>query len=204
MADPASSPLRLTPLADADWPMTATHLREGFAGRLNIYRVMAHRPELLTAWETLRNHVVLANALPASSLEHVILRTGFRWGSRYEWAHHVARGRAAGLDDDMIARAAAPPPDIKPRTADERLLVAVDQLLDTGRLEEELGVMLVRDFGVAGVLDLLATVGMYTTLAFIANSFDPPIDADVPPVPLPRFARDDPRSHRTQPQSPAP
>ena len=29
------------------------------------------------------------------------------------------------------------------------------------------------------MLDLIATVGFYTTLAFIVNSFDTPLDADI-------------------------
>jgi hypothetical protein len=44
-------------------PAEIADLREGFAGRLNVYRGMAHRSDLLRASAPLRQHVVLANAL---------------------------------------------------------------------------------------------------------------------------------------------
>ena len=53
----------LAPLTDAEWPPELADLRQGFAGNLNVYRVMAHNPALLRAWENLRGHIVTANAL---------------------------------------------------------------------------------------------------------------------------------------------
>lgn len=169
----------LAPVADDAWPRQIDDLRAGFAGSLNIYRVMAHHPDLLRAWENLRNHVVLCNSLTPRQQEIIILRTGYRWDSVYEWAHHVVRGRAAGLTNREIeaAREPRPPSDIDADLV--RLIVAVDQLKDNGRLADPLRLELEQDAGSKKILDLLATVGMYTTLAFIANSFTPPIDADV-------------------------
>lgn len=166
------------PVTDADWPAEIADMREGFAGALNIYRVMAHHPRLLAAWQGLRNHVVLANALSPREQEIVILRAGYRWGSAYEWAHHFVRGRRAGLTSAEIDAAGAE----RPVLADERLLAliaAVDGLVSDGRIEDPLLSALIGDIGIEAVIDVMATVGMYTTLAFLANSFDPPIDADV-------------------------
>lgn len=39
-----------SPLTDADWPHEIDDLRDGFAGALNVYRLMAHHPALLRAW----------------------------------------------------------------------------------------------------------------------------------------------------------
>lgn len=170
---------RLTPVGDADWPVQSAHLREGFAGRLNIYRVMAHHPALLNAWEGLRNHVVLQNALTPRQQELVILRTAFRWRARYEWAHHVARGRTAGLSEADIAGAADEAEALPPGDDAHPLFAAVDELLRDGALASPTLAILHKRLGKAGVLDLMATVGMYTTLAFLAKSFDPPIEADL-------------------------
>ncbi len=67
----------LAPVADADWPAEIAPLRQT-AGRLNVYRVMAHHPPLLAAWQSLRDHVVLRSSLPGPLLELAILRVGHR------------------------------------------------------------------------------------------------------------------------------
>lgn len=180
---------RLDPIDDFCWPESISRLRTDFAGSLNIYRVMAHHPELLTAWENIRNHVVRGNSLSPRLQEIAILRTGFRWCSAYEWAHHVHRGKAAGLSEAEIAAAGS---ENRPESLSDPVLAAlieaVDQLLLNGRLEQPLRGNLLAAIGAEGILDLFATVGMYTTLAFIANSFTPPLDDDIPALALPSGA----------------
>jgi 4-carboxymuconolactone decarboxylase len=166
------------PLTDSEWPPEVERLRADFAGKLNVYRVMAHNPALLSAWEALREHVVRQNSLPLDRLELVILRTGYRADAPYEWAHHVVRGRAAGLTDMQIRAAASPrlPDD---RSGDQLMLRAVDELVDHGMLDPETILALLAEVGRHGILDLMATVGMYTTLGYIVKSFSTPIDDDI-------------------------
>lgn len=166
------------PLSDTEWPPALEEMRGGFATALNVYRVMAHNPALLAAWRDFRNHVVLNNRLDPPSLEIVILRTGFRRGSRYEWMQHIVRGRTAGLDDRRIA-AAALPPNQAASAEDAMLMRCVDALVDANRIPDELQHALAARFGREGVLDLIATVGMYSTLAWLLESFGTPIDDDI-------------------------
>jgi 4-carboxymuconolactone decarboxylase len=154
----------------------------GFAARLNVYRVMAHNPNLVRAFAGLRGHVVLGGTLTEMQKEIVILRTGHHWGSAYERAHHVARGKLVGLSDARIARTDLPPGDWGADDEDTRLMAVTDALLQTGRLPAKLP----GTFDGAMLLDIMATIGMYTTLAFIVNSFDTPIDADVASMGVPR------------------
>ncbi len=44
------------PLSDSDWPAEISDMLPGFAGKLNVYRTMAHHPALLRAWSDLREH----------------------------------------------------------------------------------------------------------------------------------------------------
>jgi alkylhydroperoxidase family enzyme len=174
--------LPLPPLADADWPPELAHLRDGFVGRGNVYRVMAHHPALLDAWSGLRKHVVTENALGEERIEVVILRVAHRLGAPYEWDHHVVRGRKAGLTDSRIRSMAGPVEAMDP--ADATLARAVDALttgaLTAGaRLPVDLQAEVTALVGTHGLLDLIATVGFYATLAFIVNSFDTPLDADI-------------------------
>lgn len=166
------------PIDDKNWPVALADMRGGFATQLNVYRVMAHHPALLRAWTNMRNHVVRGNSLPDDDLEIVILRTGVRRGSAYEWAHHVVRGRKIGLSDAQIVAVAEGPS----ATASERhrlLMKAVDELVDGSALGRESTAALSQVYGAAGVFDVIAAVGMYTTLSYILKSFDTPIDDDV-------------------------
>jgi len=61
MTDPEN--YHLSPLGDEEWPPHIADLAESFAGRLNVYRVMARSPELLRAWAPLRQYLVADNTL---------------------------------------------------------------------------------------------------------------------------------------------
>lgn len=171
-ADPCPNPC--PPLTDAEWPAEISDLRAGFAGSLNVYRVMAHHPPLLAAWAPLRAHVVQHTALGPERAEIVILRTGHRLGAPYEWAHHVTRARALGLTDARIASVSGPPEAMAPD--DAVLARAVDALLDCHCLPAGLECDLAARLGRGAVFDLIATVGFYSTLGYLLNTYNPPLD----------------------------
>ncbi|SMH38289.1 carboxymuconolactone decarboxylase family protein [Mesorhizobium australicum] len=165
------------PLDPSQWPEQLVPLKSGFASRLNVYRVMAHHPDLLKAWAGLRQHVVVDNVLGAELSEVAILRAAFHMRSAYEQAHHIVRARACDLDDRSIREIVAGATVSNPRY--RVVAIAVDEL-STGRQLSGNSLAAVTGLaGKAGVLDLIAIVGFYTTLAFILNSFDTPIDQDV-------------------------
>ncbi|WP_373356252.1 carboxymuconolactone decarboxylase family protein [Pseudoroseicyclus sp. CXY001] len=162
------------PITDTDWPEEIAALRDGFAGQLNVYRVMAHHPALLAAWAPLRAHVVMESSLGDARSEVVILRTAYRFGSDYEWAHHVSRARKLGFSDERI-RALRAMPDGE----DGLIARAVDALLDDRRLSAELDAELVAALGRPAVFDLIATVGFYSVLGYLLMSYETPIDTTV-------------------------
>lgn len=166
-----------SPLSDADWPKDIGDMLSGFAGGLNVYRTMAHHPTLLRAWADLREHVVNQTSLGSQFSEVVILRTGVRLGSAYEWQQHIVRGRANGLDDARIARLAGPLDQIN--GDDQTLASSVDELFANNRLSYETHKKLRHLVGKFGVLDLIATVGFYSTLGYMLNSFETPLDQDI-------------------------
>lgn len=162
------------PIRDEDWPSSIEALKDGFAGALNVYRTMAHHPELLKAWAPLRQHVVKDNALGAEWSELVILRSAHRMGSAYEWAHHVSRARALSISDERIEAMRGTP------QGDDGLIArAVDALVDEKRLTPEMEAELAERWGRKAVFDLMATVGFYSILGYILMTYDTPLDADI-------------------------
>ncbi|WP_102225598.1 carboxymuconolactone decarboxylase family protein [Acidimangrovimonas sediminis] len=162
------------PIPDADWPEEIADLREGFAGRLDVYRVMAHHPALLRAWAPLRQHVVLDSALGAERSEVVILRVAHRMGAAYEWAHHVSRARKLGFADTRILALKG-----LPEGEDGLIARAVDALIDDRRLSPSQEAELAAAIGRKAVFDLVATVGFYSVLGYLLMTYDTPVDAGV-------------------------
>jgi 4-carboxymuconolactone decarboxylase len=162
------------PIDDADWPEAIAGMKNGFAGALNVYRTMAHHPELLRAWAPLRQHVVKDSALGAVRSEVVILRAAHRMGSPYEWAHHVSRARVLGMADERIAAIRG-----MPEGEDGLIVRAVDALFDQRRLPAGLEAELAGAIGRKAVFDLIATVGFYSVLGYILMTYETPIDEAV-------------------------
>lgn len=167
----------LTPLATSDWSDEISDMRGGFAGNLNVYRTMAHHPGLLRAWADLRDHIVNCTALGPQRAEVVILRSAYRLGSDYEWSQHILRARGHELPDWRISALRGPIADLSGE--DGVLAGAVDDLLTDARLSADTKTALARMVGPKGILDLMATVGFYSTLGFILNSFQTPQDEGI-------------------------
>jgi 4-carboxymuconolactone decarboxylase len=169
----------LAPVADAAWPQAIGHMREEFAGQLNVYRVMAHHPDLLAAWAPLREQLVRRSTLPPRLQELVVLRTAFRACAPYERAHHMRRGRAVGLSDQQLT--AALQPSVSPTLGidDALVLRAVDELSHRHALSRELRTALSGRFSPEQVLDLMGLVGFYFVLSYIVNSFDVPLEPGI-------------------------
>src|SRR2546423_1170473 len=74
--------------------------------QLNIFRTLTHNRPLYKGFLALGGHLLGGGGLPAREREIVILRTGFRCGSEYEFGQHTRIGRDAGLSDAEIARLA--------------------------------------------------------------------------------------------------
>ncbi|MBB4116530.1 alkylhydroperoxidase family enzyme [Rhizobium sp. BK226] len=165
---------RCPPISDQNWPAEIANMNAGFAGKLNVYRTMAHHPALLQAWAPLRQHIVNESALGPVRSELVILRAAHRIGSGYEWAHHVSRARKLGISDARIWSMQG-----SPEGEDGMIAVAVDSLFDRAQLSPDIESALSKSMGVQAVFDLMATVGFYSVLGFILNTYDTPLDEAV-------------------------
>lgn len=164
----------LQPIAAEDWPASIGELQAGFSGQLNVYRVMAHHPALLRAWVNLRQHIVVDTSLGRERSEIVILRAATHLKSSYEWNHHLVRARALGLTDKRIASMRDVSGKMEP--SDAVLANAIDDVMQVSRIRPENRQALMDLVGKEGTLDLLATVGFYSTLGFMLNTFETPLD----------------------------
>jgi 4-carboxymuconolactone decarboxylase len=159
-------------------------LRSPSGGELNIFATLARHPRLFKKWSDFGGWLLYGGELPPRDRELLILRTGFRCGSDYEWGQHVAIGKAAGLADDEIA-AVAIGPDAGTWTALEAtLLRAADELHDGSRITDGTWAELAAAYNERQLIEVCMVVGQYHLVAMTLNSLgvEPETD-DFPALP---------------------
>ena len=138
---------------------------------LNIFRTLAHAPRALTAFLAWGNYILSKrNALTARDRELVILRTGYNCRSGYEWTQHKRIGHYSGLTEAEIARVKAGPDAVAWSDLDQAMLRATDELTCDHFVTDATWAALAR-LGNKGRMDLVMTVGQYTQVSMILNSF---------------------------------
>jgi alkylhydroperoxidase family enzyme len=141
---------------------------EGVA-QLNIFRTLAkHRP-LYERFNRLGGFLLYRGLLPARHREIVILRTGWRSGSVYEFGQHTRFGREAGMTPEEIRRLATEGSD--GWTPDERTLVIfADELCATNTVSEETWEALAGRWNEEELLELVVLAGFYRLVSGFLNT----------------------------------
>ena len=146
-------------------------LEHGTVGAVNIFRTLARHPKLLKRWMVFANHVLFGSTLPARERELLILRAGFRCGSGYEWAQHVAIGRRSGITDDEIRRLSEDPEEAGWAPVDLDLVRAADQLVDDRFIDDPTWSALATRWNEQQMMDIVFTVGQYVLVSMALNTF---------------------------------
>ncbi|HEY3141505.1 MAG TPA: carboxymuconolactone decarboxylase family protein [Acidimicrobiales bacterium] len=136
----------------------------------NIFATLAHHPRLLKRWSAMGGVLLFAGELHPRDRELLILRTAWNCRAHYEWGHHVPMGKAAGLNDDEIARIPGGAEADGWSDADATLLRAADELHNDARLSDGVWTQLAERFGPAQLIELCMLVGQYHLVAFTLNS----------------------------------
>ena len=136
---------------------------------LALFTTLARVPRI---WDRFRAASLLDRG--PVSLRHreiVIDRTCARCGCGYEWGVHVAFfGERVALTPEQVRATVHGDASDPVWSAEERLLIRlVDELHDSATISDELWKSLAGTFSVEQILELIALVGFYHTVAFFAN-----------------------------------
>ncbi len=190
---------RIQPISLADAEPAAREILEGFsrlrgddAAVLNVFGTLATHPQLFRRWLTFANYVLTESTLEPRLRELVILRTGWRCRSPYEFAQHVIVGRGAGCSDADIARVAAGPDAEGWTPLEAALLRAADDLYDHDTIAPVTWRALGEHLDERQILDVVFTVGQYTLVSYALNAVAVARDdgIDDPAIPIPPAAND--------------
>ena len=175
-----SSP-RIGPLAPEAMDAQQSELmaQVGLGGpTVNIFATLVRHPGLFRRWMPFGGKL-LSGRLPARDRELLVLRTGWRCRSEYEWAQHVVVGRASGLSDDEIARVTAGP-DADGWDDHERVLLrAADELHDDACVSDATWADLAARYDERQLIEVPMVVGHYHLVSFTLNSLGVPLEDGV-------------------------
>lgn len=174
---------RVKPLEPDEWDEKAKEVMAPFAeqGRVfNIFKTLAHHPDLMRRWLVFANHVLGKSTLAVRERELVILRIGYLCRAGYEWGQHVEIARRAGMSDDEIRSAKTGPetPDIP--ELDRLLLQATDELHADAHISDSTWAGLCEHLTTQQLMDLVFTVGQYNLVSMALNTFGVQLDEGLP------------------------
>ncbi|HPE49483.1 MAG TPA: carboxymuconolactone decarboxylase family protein [Hyphomonas sp.] len=172
---------RIAPLADSEITEDQRKLLgDRFTGPVyNIFRTLAKAPKAYKAFMHWGGYVLSdRNSLSARDRELVILRTGFNWKAGYEWAQHERIGLQCGLTPEEIARIKAGPDAPGWSEGDKALLQATDELTSDAFITDATWAAL-SGLNEKQRMDLVMTVGQYTQVSMMLNSFGIQLDDDL-------------------------
>lgn len=181
MAERPTSP-RIAPLAPEECDEQARELLGSVADGLdasNIFATLVRHPGLYRKWMPFGGKL-LAGKLPARDRELLILRTGWRCQSVYEWGQHVLIGRAAGLTDDELRRVQAGPDAPGWHDREVALLRAADELHDDSCISDVTWAALASHYDERQLIEIPMLVGHYHLVAFTLNSLGVQREPGVP------------------------
>lgn len=136
--------------------------------QLNIFLTLAKHPALYDRFTRFGGFLLYKGLLPARERELVILRTGWRSGSVYEFGQHSSMGQEAGLSADEVHSLAREGMEgwSKP---DRNLVAFVDELCATNNVTDATWAGLAERWSEAELLELLVLAGFYRLVSGLLN-----------------------------------
>jgi alkylhydroperoxidase family enzyme len=163
---------RVPPLPESEWSDEQRELlTKGNTGPVaNIFRTLIRHPDLYRRWTPFGNHVLRKSTLAPREREILILRTGHLCQAAYEFHHHVAIGKRAGLSAAEIEHIKRGPDAPEWNAFDRALVRAADELHADACLSDESWAALSARYDTKQMLDVLFTVGQYRMVSMVLNS----------------------------------
>jgi alkylhydroperoxidase family enzyme len=174
--------IRVPPLPEAEW---TDAMREALGSRAssgrasNLYATLIRHPDLIKRWLVFAGHILGGSTLSPRARELVILRTGYRCKSEYEWGQHSFIAGLVGITDEEIRRVIDGPdaPGWDPFEA--ALLRAADELHDEQVVSDATWTALAAQYDTKQMFDLVFTIGQYTLVSMVLNTLGIQREADV-------------------------
>jgi len=175
---------RLEPLQEQQWSDAVQDImrpiKEQQGEVPNIFKTLAHHPNLMRRWLVFGNHVLFKSTLPARERELLILRIGWLCQAEYEWGQHVRIGRQAGLTNEEIHRIKTGPDASGWNERDQLLLKATDELHQDAHMSDGTWQGLGKYYNTQELMDIVFAVGQYNLVSMALNTLGVQLDPGLP------------------------
>jgi len=168
---------RLPPLEPDAMP---AEIRERFGEgpMLNIFRTLAHHPDLMKRWLVFGNHVLAKNSLSPRDREIAILRVGVICRAGYEFAQHVRIGLDCGITETEIEAIKEGPGAAGWSDMERAVLQATDELVEDAFVSDATWKALSAHYDTQQLIDLVFTVGQYNLVSMALNTLGVQLEED--------------------------
>ncbi|HYB92001.1 MAG TPA: carboxymuconolactone decarboxylase family protein [Candidatus Binataceae bacterium] len=153
-------------------------MREELAA-VNAFRSLLQNPKAGGALGRLLTTLGVEGSLDTRLRELVILRTGWRTGSEYEFCQHVAIARRLKIPDADILGVRDPDSCESYNEIDRAVILLVDTLLAGTEIPAGLWGTLTRALEVPQLIELLAVTGTWRLFALYFKAAEVPLDPGV-------------------------
>ncbi len=150
---------------------------------LNVFRAMLHNPKAAGAAANLLTTLLFRNTLDTRLRELVILRTGWRCGSEYEFCQHVQVAKRLKMTEEEILGVRDPASCRAYGELDRAVIAMTDELIDGARVSAATWAVLERSLRPEDLVELLLAAGNWRMIAIFLNSANVPLDSGVPSWP---------------------
>lgn len=171
---------RIPPLPEQEWSAEQREVltrTQPAADVLNIFRTLVRHPDLYKRWLSFGHQILFKSSLPPREREIIILRVGHLCNAGYEFHHHVAIGKQAGLTDEDIQAVKTGSGHPHWNDFERQMIRAVDELHSDFFISQVTWEGLTRRYTTNQMIDLVFTVGQYTMVSMALNSFGVQLEA---------------------------
>lgn len=150
--------------------------------KLNVVRALLQNPSVTAAQTHLAGALMGSKTLNPRLRELVILRTGWRTRSEYEFCQHVGIARQLQMSDEEIL-GVRDPGNCKAFSEVDRAVIAMaDELNDNSEVSEKTWSVLQRIFSAAELVELILVAGFWRMMAGFLKTARIPLDPIDPTV----------------------
>jgi 4-carboxymuconolactone decarboxylase len=171
----SSIPSRIADIADDRLsPLQVDVVNRLISGRGRVptpFRIWLHSPFLADRLQALGEYLANCSTLTAREAKIVILFTAVHWHANYVFKAHAREARTLGLPDEVIDAIGAghKPPLTDPR--EQVIYNLVTQFNGFDPATDAVFEPAIREFGHAGVADLLALCGYFTAVSLATKLY---------------------------------
>lgn len=169
---------RVVPFAELP-EHVAEVLRDRGASQLNLYRALANSPDMVDTWLHFLWGLRDRCRTPRPLRELMILRTGVRSGSDYEWAHHVRMARAVGVTEGKVAGVKEWPASVERFGEDEQFALELADAIVDGAVPDALVTKAMKTWGPQGYVELVVTTAAYVMVPRVLDALRVPLEDEV-------------------------